>query len=336
MRAWQITRNFSIEDLALNTLAEPSPGPGQIVVAVKAVSLNFRDLLITRGLYSKKVPLPLTICSDAAGVVALVGAGVTRVKPGDRVAGLFMPAWIGGEVNEAKARSALGAFAQGVLAEGVVFSEEAVVKVPDHLNWEEAATLPCAALTAWNALVVEGNIKAGDTVLVQGTGGVSIAALQIARICGANVIATTSRDEKAKRLKELGAEHVINYNSTQDWDEQARKLTGGVGVDHVVEIGGAATMNKSIRAVRIGGRISLIGNRAAGHSDVNLTGALMKAVRIQGIFVGSREMFEAMNRALALHHVSPVVDRVFEMDEARAALGYLDSGAHFGKVVIRV
>ncbi len=334
-RAWQITGEFAIDKLTLSTLPAAEPGPGQVMVAVRAVSLNFRDLLVARGLYSKKLPLPLTVCSDGAGEVVAAGEGVTRFKVGDRVAGTFMPAWISGEASDAKARSARGAFAQGVLTERLVCDSESLVAIPGGLGYEEASALPCAAVTAWNALVVEGRVRAGDTVLVQGTGGVSIFALQLARAAGARVIATTSSEAKADRLRTLGAHEVINYVERPDWEEAARKLSGG-GVDQVIEIGGAATMGKSIRAARMSGFIALIGNRADGPADVNLTAALMKAIRIQGIFVGSRDMFEAMNRAIALHGIRPVVDRVFAMEEAREAFEYLASGKHFGKVCISV
>ncbi|MEZ5354683.1 MAG: NAD(P)-dependent alcohol dehydrogenase [Bryobacteraceae bacterium] len=334
-RAWQITGEFAIDKLTLSQLPDPDPAPGQVVVGVRAVSLNFRDLLVARGLYSKKVPLPLTLCSDAAGEVLAVGPGVTRFAPGHRVAGTFMPAWISGQVNDAIARTARGAFAPGVLTERLLADQDSLVTLPNALSFEEAATLPCAAVTAWNALVVEGRVKAGDNVLVQGTGGVSIFALQFALAAGARVIAITSTQEKADRLRALGAHDVINYVERPDWEEAARKLTGG-GVDQVIEIGGAATIGKSIRAARMGGFIALIGNRAEGPADVNLTAALMKAIRIQGIFVGSRDMFEAMNRAIALHAIRPIVDRVFPFDQAREAMQHLASGAHFSKVCVSV
>lgn len=335
MRAWQISGNFSIDGLACHGYAEPAPGPGQVAIRVRAVSLNFRDLLVIRGLYSKKVPNPLTVCSDCAGEVAAVGEGVTRVKPGDRVCGIFMPAWIDGDVDESKARSALGAFAQGVLSSTAIFAESAVVPIPAHLSDAEAATLPCAGVTAWNALVSHGGLRMGETVLVQGTGGVSIFALQFAKALGARVIATSSSDAKIERLRELGADDTINYVATPDWEESARKLTGGRGVDHVIEIGGAATFNKSVRAVKMGGRISVIGNRADGAGEApNLTTVLMKGVCVQGIFVGSREMFEDMNRTIASSGLQPVVDRVFPFDAAADAFRYFETGSHFGKVVI--
>jgi len=335
MRAWQLAGTYSIDGLALSEGPDPVPGPGQVAVAVKAVSLNFRDLLVVKGLYSRKLALPLTICSDGAGEVSAVGEGVTRFKPGDRVAGIFMQSWIAGQPDEAKARSAMGAFYPGILAEKVVLHEDGLVSIPPHLSWAEAATLPCTGVTAWNALVRMGGIKAGDTVLTLGSGGVSLFALQLARAAGARVIATTSSDAKGARLRELGASDVINYNATPDWEEAVRKLTGG-GVDFVVEIGGAATINKSIRAARIGGFVALIGNRAEGQADVNLTAALMKSIRIQGVFVGSREMFEELNRALTLHQIHPVIDSTFPFEQAQDALRRLQSGAHFGKVVIEV
>ncbi|MCC6589032.1 MAG: NAD(P)-dependent alcohol dehydrogenase [Bryobacterales bacterium] len=336
MRSWQVDGSFSIDGLKINDSPGLTPEHGEVVIQVKAVSLNFRDLLVVKGLYSKKIPQPLTICSDAAGTVAAVGPGVTRFKIGDRVMGIFMQSWISGEPNEAKARSAMGAFFQGVLAEQVKLSEDGLVAIPGHLTDEEASTLPCAAVTAWNALFDQGHLQTGDTVLVQGSGGVSVFALQFAAAAGARVIATTSSDVKAERLRKLGANHTINYITHPDWEEAARKLTAGRGVDHIVEIGGAATIGKSIRAARMGGSIYLIGNRAEGQADVNLTAALMKAIRIQGIFVGSRQMFEAMNRVIDFHKICPVVDRVFSFDEAREALRHFETGSHFGKVVIRV
>ena len=335
MRAYRIHDFEGVESYRIEDLPEPSPGPGEAVVRVRATSLNYRDLLVVKGLYSRNLPLPLIPLSDASGEVAAVGTGVTRVRPGDRVAAAFMPAWVAGEPNETKANSALGGAVNGVLAEQIVINHEGLVKLPDHLSFEEAATLPCAGVTAWHALVHEGQVKAGETVLLLGTGGVSIFALQFARLSGARVIVTSSSDEKLERARGMGASDGINYKSTPDWDKRVRELTGGVGVDHVVEVGGAGTLPRSLKAVRMGGRIGMIGV-LSGAGDVNPTPILMKNVRVQGIFVGSREMFEAMNRAIALHQLRPVVDRVFDFDQAGEALRYLESGAHFGKVVIRV
>jgi len=336
MRVFEIKEKFGLESLTLAERPEPRPGPGQVLVQMRAFSLNYRDLLVVKGLYNPKLALPLVPLSDGAGQVAALGAGVTRVQTGDRVAGTFMPKWVAGELTEAKARSALGAANRGVLAEYVVFDQDGVVHVPEHLTDEEAATLPCAAVTAWHALVSEGGIKAGDTVLTQGTGGVSVFALQLARLAGARVIATSSSDTKLARARELGASDGINYRATPDWDKRVRELTGDVGVDHVVEVGGAGTLARSLRAVRTGGRVSLIGVLTGGSGEVNPLPVLMKNVRVQGIFVGSREMFEAMNRAITLHRMRAVVDRVFAFEEAAQALRYMESGAHFGKIVIRV
>jgi NADPH:quinone reductase-like Zn-dependent oxidoreductase len=299
---------------------------------MKAWSLNYRDLLVVTGSYNPRLKLPMVPLSDGAGEVVAVGAGVTRFKAGDRVAGCFMQRWASGDLTDEKARSALGGAVEGVFAEQVAFAEDGLVRIPGTLTFEEAATLPCAALTAWNALVVSGGLKAGDTVLVQGTGGVSIFALQFAKMHGAKVIATSSSDAKLARAKELGASEVINYKSVPEWGKKALELVGPV--DHVVEVGGAGTLTESLRAVRHGGHIALIGVLAAAGS-FNWVPILMKAVRVHGIFVGSREMFEAMNRAIAVAGFKPVIDRTFDFERAREAMQYMQTGAHFGKVVIR-
>src|SRR5438874_1486 len=334
MRAYEIRDAFGIDALAVSGRPDPKPAPGQVVVKNRAVSLNFRDLLVVKGDYSRKLPLPMIPCSDCAGEVVAVGDGVTRVKPGDRVAGIFMQSWIDGEVTESKAKSALGGAISGVLADTVVLHESGLVHIPAHLSFEEAAALPCAAVTAWHALITDGAIKPGDTVLTLGSGGVSLFALQFAKMAGARVISTSGSDHKLARLAELGASDGINYMTTPDWDKRVRELTGA-GADHIVEVGGAATLPKSFKAVRMGGRISLIGN-VSGHGEVNPVPVLMKNVRVQGIFVGSREMFEAMNRAIALHGMRPIIDRVFEFNQAREAMHYMERGVHFGKICIKV
>jgi len=333
MRVWQIS-SFGIDSLEFAERPTPEPGPGQVVVKIHAISLNFRDLLMVKGLYNPKLKLPRIPCSDGAGEVIALGPGVSQWKPGDRVAGIFMQNWQDGPPTPAKVRGALGGDIDGTLAEFVVFNENGLVPIPDHLSYQEAATLPCAAVTAWHALVAEGGVKAGDAVLTQGTGGVSLFALQFARLAGARVLITSSSDAKLERAQRLGASDGINYKTTPDWEERVRERTGGTGVDHVIELGGAGTLGKSLRAVRTGGRISLIGVLAGG-GQVNPMPILMKNVRVQGIYVGSREKFEAMNRAVALHQLRPVVDRVFPFAEAPAALRHLESGAHFGKVCIR-
>jgi NADPH:quinone reductase-like Zn-dependent oxidoreductase len=281
-----------------------------VVLKMRAWSLNFRDLMIAKGQYNPKLRMPAVPLSDGVGEVVQIGPGVSRVKVGDRVAGAFMPKWIAGAITDAAGRSALGGGGpDGMLAEKVVINEEGVVHVPEHLSDTEGATLPCAAVTAWHALLGEGSLKAGDTVLVQGTGGVSIFALQLAVINGARVIVTSSSDEKLARALKLGASDGINYKTTPKWDERVRELTGGAGVDYIVEVGGAG--------------------------QVNPLPILMRNIRVQGIFVGSREMFEAMNRAISLHKLRPVVDRVFPFKEAVEAFRYMETAAHFGKVAIQ-
>jgi NADPH:quinone reductase-like Zn-dependent oxidoreductase len=335
MKAIELTNGFGIENLHVIDRPDPKPGNGFVLLKMKAWSLNYRDLLVVKGLYNPKLKFPFVPLSDGVGEVVGVGDGVTRVKVGDRVAGCFMQRWISGPLNDAGAKSALGGGAPGIGQELLELPEDGVVKVPDHLTDEEAATLPCAALTAWNALVAQGGLKAGDSVLVQGTGGVSIFALQFARLMGARVIATSSSNEKLERVKKLGASDGINYKATPAWEEKVRELTGGIGVDHVVEVGGAGTFNQSLKAVRIGGAISLIGV-LAGKGEVNLMPVLMKGVRVQGIYVGSRDMFEAMNKAIALAQLRPVVDRVFDFKDIQAALKHMEAGAHFGKICLRV
>ena len=247
-----------------------------------------------------------------------------------------MPKWIEGGPTVEKGKSALGAAVDGILQEYVAISEDGVVRLPEHLSYEEGATLPCAAVTAWHALISEGELKPGDTVLVQGTGGVSIFALQLASMLGARVIVTSSSDEKLRRAINLGAAEGINYKTTPDWDKRVIELTHGLGVDHVVEVGGAGTLNKSLKAVRMDGRISLIGALSGGSGNISTVLILMKNVRLQGIFVGSRDMFEAMNRAISERKLKPVIDRVFAFDQACEALKYMATGAHFGKICISV
>jgi NADPH:quinone reductase-like Zn-dependent oxidoreductase len=335
MNLYEIRETKGIDSLIRIERDVPKPGAGEVLVHVRAVSLNYRDLLIAKGQYARGLKVPLIPVSDGAGEVIEVGAGVTRVQRGDRVAGIFMQNWLSGEVSPYVARSALGGSVDGVLAEYVVLNENGVVHIPTHLSYEEAATLPCAGVTAWNALTTW-MLKPGITVLVQGTGGVSMFALQFARLAGARVIATSSSDEKLKKAGELGASDGINYRSVPDWDKAVLERTNGIGVDHIIEVGGPGTLARSLNAVRVGGRISMIGLLTGPETAVNPMPILGKQIQVQGIFVGSREMFEAMNRAIALHHLRPVVDRVFPFEEAREALRYLESGKHLGKIVIRV
>lgn len=335
MRAVEIHTAFGLDNLVLTRRPDPRPGFGQVLLRMRAASLNYRDLLTVLGRYNPKQKLPLIPCSDGVGEVVELGEGVTRVRAGDRVCPIFAQQWLAGEPTRDKARSTLGGPLGGTLTELMVVDQEGLVKVPDHLTDEEAASLPCAAVTAWNALLA-GGAKAGDTVLVQGTGGVSLFALQLAKALGARVIATSSSDQKLDRVREMGAAETINYRETPDWGTRAKELTGGVGVDLVVEVGGAGTLEQSLRAVRFGGAISLIGNLAGIDAQVRLTLIFMQHVRMLGIFVGHRESFEAMNRAVAGHGLRPVIDRVFPLEEARAAFERMGAGGHFGKIAIRI
>jgi NADPH:quinone reductase-like Zn-dependent oxidoreductase len=269
--------------------------------------------------------------------VVAVGESVTRVKPGDRVVNCFSQTWLAGPATKERSAGTMGSPLDGMLTELRVLPAEGLVHTPAHLSDEEASTLPCAAVTAWHALHDSGGLKAGETVLVQGTGGVSIFALQFAKMAGARVIATSSSDEKLSRAKALGADELINYRTNPDWDKAAKQLTGGVGLDHIIEVGGAGTIMRSFRAIRIGGHIAVIGVLAGGASaELSVVPILMQGLRVHGVFVGSRDMLEAMNRALGLAKLQPVVDQVFAFDHAVDALRHMQSGAHFGKVVIRV
>jgi len=334
MQVCAIQDAFGIDALKFSERPSPPLGHGQVRVRVKAVSLNYRDLMTVKHGGARGIRLPLIPCSDGAGEVMEVGPGVTRVQPGARVAGIFLQSWLAGEMTAAHGHSALGGAIDGMLAEQVVLHEDGLVHVPEHMSYEDASTLPCAAVTAWQGLVTKGGLKAGDTVLVQGTGGVSIFALQFAVMTGARVILTSSSDEKLARAKQLGVWQGINYKTTPNWDERALELTGGAGVDHVVEVGGAGTLEQSFRAARIGGTISLIGVLTGFTGKIDPLPVLIKSLRMQGIYVGSREMFEAMNRAMVQHKARPVIDRVFPFAQSREALTYMESAAHFGKIVI--
>ncbi len=336
MNAWQLAAPQGVDALKLNQLPDPQPAPGQVLVRVRATSLNYRDLMVASGRYGPGVPLPLIPLSDGAGEIAAVGAGVTRWKVGDRVAGTFFQNWATGPLRREVFEAALGGSLNGMLAQYVALAADGVVAIPPHLDFAAAATLPCAALTAWQALVTQGRVSAGQTVLVLGTGGVSIFAMQFAKMHGARVIITSSSDAKLARAQALGADGIINYRTTPDWEKEVFRLTDKTGADHVVEVGGTNTFPKSLRAVAMGGTISVIGGVSGFTSEVSLRDILGKSVRIQGIFVGSREMFEAMNRAITQHRLQPVLDRVFPFAEAPAAYRYQESGAHFGKLVITV
>ncbi len=333
MRAWQVSA-FGIDSLEFVERPTPNPGSGEVLVAVRAVSLNRRDLMVVKGLYNPKMKLPRIPCSDAAGEVAAVGAGVSAWRPGDRVAGIFMQNWLEGPLTPNKARGALGGDIDGVLADYVLFKEQGLVAIPDHLSFEEAATLPCAAVTAWNALnTVE--IKPGSTVLIQGTGGVSIFALQFARLKGARVLGVSSSYEKLERASEMGLDAGLNYSDDPDWHRWAQDQTGGDGVDLVVEVGGLGTLSRSLRAIRMGGTIAQVGVLAAGNEAIPLGLILHKWSRIQGIYVGSRKDFMEMNRAISLAELRPVGEE-FDWSQAREVLERMEEGSHFGKMVLTI
>jgi NADPH:quinone reductase-like Zn-dependent oxidoreductase len=334
-RTYELTE-FSIQSLSIREHVSPALKGDEVCLKVNAVSLNYRDLLMVRGHYNPKLRFPVTPCSDGAGEIVEVGDAVKNFKVGDRVVANFMPDWIAGRLDERAARSALGGGGIGMLSEYVVLKEAALVAIPSHLSFEEAATLPCAAVTAWNALIATGNLKPGDTVLTLGTGGVSIFAIQIAMLAGADVIATSSSNDKLERLKKMGVKKLVNYKETADWSKVVLDLTGGRGVDHVVEVGGQGTIEKSLKSAALGGHVALIGVLAEPTGDFNPISILMKNIRVQGIYVGSREMFENMNRTFALHQLKPVIDKVFSFTEAPKAFDWLASGQHFGKVVIRI
>jgi NADPH:quinone reductase-like Zn-dependent oxidoreductase len=336
MKAYEV-REFGVDKLALVDRPTPQPGHGEIQVRLHAASLNYRDYMVISGTYNPKMKLPAVPFSDGAGEVTAVGEGVTRWKVGDRVMPIFAQRWLDGDSSEEKRRTSLGAGAQwdGVLREYGTFSEESVVAIPEHLSFEEASTLPCAAVTAWNALAVSGKVKPGESVLTLGTGGVSVFAVQFAKLFGARIIATSGSDEKIEKLKDLGVHETVNYRENGDWDKAVLNVVGPPGVDHVVEVGGAGTLAKSINAVRIGGHVAIIGalTGAAGFNPVTV---FMKSIRLQGIYTGSRAMFEDMNRAISVNRLKPVIDKVFEFDEAREALQHMESASHFGKIVVRI
>ncbi|HTV08271.1 MAG TPA: NAD(P)-dependent alcohol dehydrogenase [Candidatus Aquilonibacter sp.] len=328
----------NVANLSLEPTELPALGPTDVHVRLRGASLNYRDLMVALGHYNPKMQLPRILGSDAAGEVIAVGPAVTLFKPGDRVCTLFFQNWLDGEIQPLTGKSALGGPIDGVFATERILPETGLIHAPAHLSFEEAATLPCAALTAWNALVEQGHLHAGQTVLVQGTGGVSLFALQIARMHGATVILTSSSDEKLERARRLGASHIINYKSNPDWDKPAKNLTHNLGVDHVVEVGGQGTITKSLSAVRPSGHVHVIGVLSGTGPDagagIDVRSVLTKSVHLNGIYVGSRAMFTRMNAAIAANNLKPIVDRVFPLADARAAFQHLQHGSHFGKIVL--
>lgn len=335
MRRYEMPEAKGLNSWVMVKRDVPKPGPRQVLVKLKAASINFRDLLIVKKLYGiGGPPADLVPLSDAAGEVVEVGEGVSRFASGERVIGAFFTSWFSG-TQKKNQRTALGGDVDGVLAEYRVFDEGGLVACPAHLSWEEAATLPCAGLTAWNGLYGLKPILAGDTLLALGTGGVSTFAIQFAHAAGARVIATSSSDEKLEKVKALGATDGINYKVHENWNTEARKLTGGEGVDHILEVGGAETLPRSLKSVKTDGVISIIG-MVAGGSKIDPLSILAATAVVRGLTVGSRDMFEAMNRSISINRIKPVVDRVFAFEEANDALTYFAGRSHTGKVVIRI
>jgi NADPH:quinone reductase-like Zn-dependent oxidoreductase len=329
-------RAFGLENLATAERPAPKPQPHEVLVRLRAVSLNYRDLLLVRGHYDPKLKFPRVPLSDGAGEIVDVGSAVTGWNIGDRVVIPFMPDWLEGPPAPAKTATALGGDVDGLLREFAAIRADALLPVPAHLSFEEAATLPCAGVTAWNGLFVSGHLQPGETLLLQGTGGVSLFGLQFGLMAGATVILTSSDDAKLERARSLGARHTINYRTQPDWDKKVLEITGGCGVDLTLEVGGGDTLAPTLRATRPGGQVSVIGVLSGLESRLNLGPVVHHALTLRGIYVGSREMFAHMNRAIARHQLQPVVDRVFSFADVPAAFRHLESGRHFGKVVIRI
>ena len=335
MQAWEIISGDGVDALNLTEREIPIPGPGQVRVRMNANSINYRDLITIEGAGARKLPFPTIPNSDGAGVVTAIGKGV-KLQEGDRVTSCFFEEWTAGEIGASIMASALGGARQGVLAEEVVLPEHGVIPTPTSLTDEEAATLPCAALTAWHALTLPRPVKAGETVLLLGTGGVSVFAQQFCSIMGARTIVTSSSDDKLKKMKALGASEIINYQTNPEWDAIVLELTGGSGVDRVVEVGGPGTFDRSVNAVRVGGIIGLIGVLTGISGATNPTPIMAKSVTVKGIYVGSRAMFADMNRAIETHKLKPVIDQIFDFKDARSAYHTMRGAKHFGKLVIKM
>jgi len=335
MKALQIAEPGAPEGLALVELRDPAPGPGEVLLRVRAIALNYRDLAMVKGAYPN-TPTPLIPFSDACAVVEAVGEGVTRVRPGDRVATLFHQAWLDGPPTAEKLSRPLAQGAPGVGRELLVLSEEGVSKVPEHLTDEQAATLPCAALTAWRVLFEDGGRLAGETVVLEGTGGVSVFGLQFAHAAGLRTIVTSSSDAKLERARALGADYLINYRRTPEWSAEVLRITEGRGAETILEVGGAGTFPEALKAVAVGGKVGVIGMVSGMPNAVDARSLIRSNARLAGVFVGSRAMFEAMGRAIAFRGIEPVVDEVFPWADAAAALRLMERGGHFGKIVLKV
>jgi NADPH:quinone reductase-like Zn-dependent oxidoreductase len=332
MRAWQIVSDQGIDALRLADVAVPPPGPFEVQVRIRAASLNYRDLLTVKDPKARNLPYPRIPISDGAGEVVATGPGVTRLAVGDRVATCFFQDWEDGACTPRAMASALGGAVDGVLAEVVNLAERGLVPVPAHLDFASAATLPCAALTAWHAMTEVARLKAGDTVLLLGTGGVSVFALQFAKVAGARAVVISKDDRKLERVRAMGAWQTINYRAVPDWGQAVLELTDGRGVDLTVEVGGAGTLERSIQATRVAGTLALIGVLTGGRIDP--TPVMRKSLRLQGVYVGSRRMFLDMNRAIEAHRLEPVIHQRFAFADARAAFHAMERAEHLGKLVV--
>ncbi|NVJ90005.1 MAG: NAD(P)-dependent alcohol dehydrogenase [Methylocystaceae bacterium] len=334
MKAWQITDQFGLNNLNLVDVDPAKLQAGELLLKMKAASLNYRDMVTVSGGYGKTVKTPLTPCSDGVGELVERGDGATRFDVGTRLCPNFFPKWIDGKASPDGMPDALGGAYDGTLSEYMIVQENSCVEVPQSINDVEAATLPCAALTAWSGLFEQASLKSSDCVVIQGTGGVALFALQFAKAVGAQVLMTSSSDEKLARTKEMGADFCVNYRTTPDWDREIKKIWPQ-GADHIVELGGAGTLEKSIRSTRIGGHISLIGVLSgANASNIPLPLILMRNICIQGVTVGSRNGFERMNAFIEKHKIKPVVDHIFAFEKAPEAFKHLESGQHFGKICV--
>jgi NADPH:quinone reductase-like Zn-dependent oxidoreductase len=337
MKAYQLRPGGGISGLWMSNIAEPVPGPHEVLIKTHAASINYRDLMYAGGAYINLKDEPLVPLGDGAGEVTAVGARVTRFKPGDRVTHSYFADWIDGAPDARKTAASFGTHINGALAQAFIAPEEAVVRIPDYLSYVEAATLSCVGTTAWNTLFVDGALKPGATVLLQGTGGLSILTLQLAKAAGLRVIVTSSSDEKLERARALGADATINYRAIPEWQEEALRLTDGRGVDLTLDIGGPGTLRRSLAATGMGGKVSVIGRiGGAGEHEVDPFDLIRGMRRLSGIFVGSRAMLDDLMRFLELTKIHPIVDREFSFVDAPRAYEYLQSGRHFGKVVIRV
>ncbi|WP_028612677.1 zinc-dependent alcohol dehydrogenase family protein [Paenibacillus harenae] len=335
MKAYVIQGGFGLDHIVEVDRPVPTPARGEVLIRMKAVSLNSRDMGVIDGFYNPELKEPLVPVSDGVGEIVALGEQAGKFRIGERVSAIFTQSWLAGEATQENWISSLGSPLQGLLAEYVVLPEEGLVRVPEFLTDVEAATLPCAGVTAWHAIVEEGKVKAGDTVVVQGTGGVSLFALQFAKLQGAKVIVTSSSDDKLARAKALGADYGINYKETVEWDKAVLEYTQGLGADHIVDLGGGATLNRSISALRVGGQISIVGILSgASVEGLAIVPAILRRAKLQAINVGSRAMFESMNTAIEHHRLRPIVDKAFPFPQAVEALAHLAKGSYFGKIAI--